>query len=40
LFSLGINCVRILPNGDLIVGTGEGKLGRISIQTMQLTTQT
>lgn len=39
LFSLGINCIRILPNGDLIVGSGEGKLGRISIQTMQLSQQ-
>lgn len=29
-----------MPNGDLVIGTGEGKLGRISIQTMQLTTQT
>jgi hypothetical protein len=36
LFSLGITIIRILPNGDLIVGTGEGKLARISIQTMQI----
>lgn len=36
LFSLGISAIRILPNGDLIVGTGEGKLARISIQNMQL----
>jgi cilia- and flagella-associated protein 52 len=39
LFSLGINCIRVLPNGDLIIGSGEGKLGRISIQTMQLSQQ-
>lgn len=36
LFGLGISCVKVLPNGDLIVGTGEGKLAKISIQTMQL----
>lgn len=22
LFSLGISCIKILPNGDLIIGTG------------------
>jgi hypothetical protein len=38
LFSLGISIIRILPNGDLIVGTGEGKLARISIQNMQIAT--
>ena len=37
LFSLGINCIRILPNGDLVIGSGEGKLGRISIQTIGVT---
>lgn len=36
LFSLGITAVRVLPNGDLIVGTGEGKLARISIQNMNI----
>lgn len=36
LFSLGVSNLRILPNGDLVVGTGEGKLARISIQNMQL----
>lgn len=36
LFSLGITCLKILINGDLIVGTGEGKLARISIQNMKL----
>jgi len=36
LFSLGITAIRILPNGDIIVGTGEGKLAKISIQNMQL----
>jgi cilia- and flagella-associated protein 52 len=36
LFSLGVSIVRLLPNGDLIVGTGEGKLARISIQNMNI----
>lgn len=36
LFSLGITVVRVLPNGDIIVGTGEGKLARISIQNMHV----
>ena len=36
LFSLGITAIRILINGDILVGTGEGKLAKISVQTMQL----
>jgi hypothetical protein len=36
LFSLGVSIVRLLPNGDLVVGTGEGKLARISIQNMHI----
>ena len=36
LFSLGVTAIKILPNGDILVGTGEGKLAKISIQTMQL----
>lgn len=39
LFSLGITAIKILPNGDIIVGTGEGKLAKISIQNMQLVAQ-
>jgi hypothetical protein len=34
LFSLGITAIRILSNGDILVGTGEGKLAKISIQNM------
>ena len=40
LFSLGVSAIRILQNGDLLVGTGEGKLARISIQNMQLIKET
>jgi len=35
LFSLGVNTMGILPNGDIIVGGGDGRLSKISIQTMQ-----
>lgn len=35
LFSQGIATLKLLPNGDIIVGSGEGKLGKISIQNMQ-----
>lgn len=40
LFSLGVSIVRVLPNGDLIVGTGEGKLARLSIQNMNIQSET
>lgn len=36
LFSLGITAIKILLNGDIIVGTGEGKIAKISIQNMHL----
>lgn len=36
LFSLGITAIRILSNGDILVGTGEGKIAKISIQNMTL----
>lgn len=31
--------MRILANGDILVGTGEGKIARIAVQTMQLIKQ-
>lgn len=36
LFSLGITTIHLLPNGDIILGAGDGKLGKISIQNMQM----
>ena len=39
LFSLGITVIKLLPNGDIVVGTGEGKLAKISVQTMGLLNQ-
>jgi len=34
LFSLGVNTIGLLPNGDIIVGGGDGRVSKISIQTM------
>lgn len=34
LFSRGVNCINTLPNGDLVVGAGDGTLAKISIQNM------
>jgi len=34
LFSLGVNCLGLLPNGDIIVGAGDGNIAKVSIQTM------
>ena len=31
-----VTAIKILANGDILIGTGEGKLARISIQNMQL----
>jgi hypothetical protein len=33
---LGITAIRISSNGDILIGTGEGKIAKISIQTMGL----
>lgn len=34
LFSQGVITLGLLPNGDLIVGGGDGRVSKISIQTM------
>ncbi len=36
LFSLGVKTLGILPNGDLIVGSGDGTLAKLSIQDMKI----
>jgi len=36
LFSLGVTVISLLPNGDIVVGSGDGKIAKISIQTMQI----
>lgn len=34
LFSMGVQTIGLLKNGDIIIGSGEGKLAKISIQNM------
>jgi len=36
LFSLGVVTIALLPNGDIIIGGGDGRLSKISIQTMMV----
>lgn len=31
LFSLGIGTIGLLPNGDIIVGSGDGTIAKLSI---------
>ena len=31
LFFQGIGCIGLLPNGDIIIGAGDGALAKISI---------
>lgn len=36
LFSLGINCVSLLSNGDILVGAGDGTVAKLSGETLQV----
>jgi len=36
LFSLGINCITQLPNGDIMVGAGDGTIAKIGYKDMKL----
>jgi len=36
LFSQGVTALALLPNGDIIVGAGDGKVAKVSIETMQI----
>jgi len=36
LFSQGVTCLGLLPNGDIIVGAGDGTLAKLSIQDMKI----
>lgn len=36
LFSLGVTCVSLLLNGDLIVGCGDGTIAKIGFKDMQI----
>ena len=39
LFSLGVECLDVLPNGDIVVGAGSGAISKLSIQSMQIKSQ-
>jgi len=39
-FTQGVYTMGILPNGDLIIGAGDGTLAKISIQTMKVKKRT
>lgn len=36
LFAQGINVIKMLPNADLIVGTGEGLLAKVGYSDMKV----
>lgn len=36
MFSLGIGTIGLLPNGDVIVGAGDGTIAKLSIQSMDV----
>merc|ERR1712093_937378 len=38
-FSLGITCSAMLPNGDILVGTGEGTVAKLMAGTMRIKAQ-
>ena len=39
LFGGGINCMALLSNGDMIIGSGDGTLAKVSMQNMQVKAQ-
>ena len=36
LFAMGINTIKMLPNSDLLIGTGEGTLAKIGHSDFKL----
>ena len=39
LFSLGVQCLALLGNGDLLVGTGDGTIAKLGSQNLQVKCQ-
>jgi len=35
-FSLGVTCTTLLPDGDLLVGTGDGTIAKISVESLKI----
>ena len=40
LFSLGVTCISMILNGDILVGCGDGTIAKICNKTMQIKNQT
>jgi hypothetical protein len=40
LFSQGINVLKMLPNNDILVGTGDGVLAKVGYSDMKVKTET
>ena len=36
LFQLGINCMSLLANGDLLIGAGDGTVAKLQISHQQM----
>jgi WD40 repeat protein len=36
LFSMGINCITQLPNGDIMVGSGDGTIAKVDFRSMKV----
>ena len=39
LFSQGVQCIALMHNGDLLVGTGDGTLAKLGSQSLQVKSQ-
>lgn len=36
LFAQGINCIDLLPNGDILVGSGDGTVAKVGLKDMKV----
>jgi WD40 repeat protein len=39
LFSLGVTCSAMLPDGDMMIGTGDGTIAKINCETLKIKLQ-
>jgi hypothetical protein len=39
LFSLGVEAINVLPNGDIVIGAGRGVIAKLDITTMKVKSQ-
>ncbi len=38
-FELGVSCLTLIPNGDLLVGTGTGSLAKVALSSLKIVTE-